>query len=307
MSRSVYIASPGGMSGKSPVALGLVDLLSKRVGRVGIFRPVVDAVEERDPVVELLIAHPGVTQSYDDACGVTYAQRHADQAGSLSRIVDRFGVLSAKYDAVVVVGSDYTDVSTGNEWAANAQIAANIGSPVVLVVHGRGRDPEDIAATIQRGVSELIAWHANPVAVIANRVDPTATAEVARLLSAAGLTAGVIPEVPLLVAPTVADLQEACGAELVWGNREWLQRESMGLVVAAMSLPNVLNRLRDRFTIIAPGDRTDVLPGLLMAHQSATFPNLSAIVLTGGFVPPVSVVQLLDGVQQDLPVLVTPG
>ena len=30
------------MSGKSAVALGLVDLFSRRVGRVGVFRPVID-------------------------------------------------------------------------------------------------------------------------------------------------------------------------------------------------------------------------------------------------------------------------
>ena len=33
MSRSVYIASPEGLSGKSSVALGLVDLLCRQVGK----------------------------------------------------------------------------------------------------------------------------------------------------------------------------------------------------------------------------------------------------------------------------------
>ena len=69
----------------------------------------------------------------------------------------------------------------------------------------------------------------------------------------------------------------------------------MGFVVAAMSLPNVLTRLREGFTIIAPGDRVDVLPALILAHQSATFPNLASIVLTGGYTPPASVQQLMDG------------
>jgi len=36
MSRSVYIASPEGLSGKSAVALGLLDLLCRQVGRVGV-------------------------------------------------------------------------------------------------------------------------------------------------------------------------------------------------------------------------------------------------------------------------------
>jgi len=305
MSRSAYIASPEGQSGKSSVALGLVDLLSRRVGRVGVFRPVVESIDVRDPIIEMMIGHPGVIQSYDDACGVTYEQWHADPEGSLSRIVDRFGILSAKYDFIVVIGSDYTDITTGNEWAANAQIAANLGSPVVLVVHGRGRDPKTIASTAFLARAELVAWHAHPVAVIANRVEPEDVAEVTRLLTASGLTVGAIREIPVLVAPTVADLQAACGAQLVRGNPELLERESMGFVVAAMSLPNVLTRLRNDYTVIAAGDRSDVLPALILAHQSATFPNLAAIMLTGGYTPPDSVQQLLDGVQQDLPILVT--
>ena len=187
MSRSVYIASPEGLSGKSSVAYGLVDLFSRRVGRVGIYRPVIDALEDIDPVIELLVAHPGVAQSYPDAVGVTYHDLHADPAGALSRIVDKFGVLSAKYDLVVVVGSDYTDVTTGNEWATNARIAANIGAPVVLVVHGRGRDPETIAGTFELALAELVAWHAHPVAAIANRVNPVDLQEVRALVARTGL------------------------------------------------------------------------------------------------------------------------
>jgi len=307
MSRSVYIASPEGLSGKSSVALGLVDLLCRQVGRVGIYRPVIDSVGAADPVIELLVAHPGVEQDYDDAVGVTYHDLHVDPEGALSRIVDKFGLLSARYDAVVVVGSDYTDVTTGNEWATNAHIAANIGSPVVLVVSGRGRDPQTIAETVELAKTELIAWHAHPVAAIANRVDPDDLQEVRVLLARTGLAVGGMPEIPLLVAPTVANLQQVIGAELWRGKPELLARESMGFVIAAMSLPNVLTRIREDFTIIAPGDRSDVLPALILAHQSGTFPNLASIVLTGGYTPPDSVQQLIDGVQQDLPILVTTG
>src|SRR6478735_9989362 len=212
MSRSLYITAPEGHSGKSAVALGLVDLLSRRVGRVGVFRPIINRDHDNDTVVDLLIAHPGVRQGYDDAVGVTYAQWHADQDAALSRIVDRFGELSADYDAVVVVGSDYTDVTTGNEWASNARIAANLGSPVVIVVHGSERTPAVIAATIDLARSELTAAHAQPVAAIANRVDPEAIAAVRGLLAKTGLVSGAIADVPLRGAPTVAELRDACGA-----------------------------------------------------------------------------------------------
>ena len=111
------------------VAYGLLDLLSRRVGRVGVFCPVTETLEAVDPVVHLLLSHPAVDQRYNSTIGVSYHTLHADFDAALSRIVDRYGELSARYDALVVVGSDYTDVMTANEWISNATIAANLGSP----------------------------------------------------------------------------------------------------------------------------------------------------------------------------------
>ena len=83
MSLSVYIASPEGRSGKSSVAFGLVDLLSRRAGRIGVYRPVIDSGTARDPVTGLLIAHPGVLQGLNkpvnDLSRAVQAQVSADQ------------------------------------------------------------------------------------------------------------------------------------------------------------------------------------------------------------------------------------
>ncbi len=306
MSRSVYIASPEGESGKSTVALGLLYLLSRRVGRVGIFRPVTESSETTDRVVELLIAQPVVEQTYADAVGVSYHVMHADPEAALSEIVRQFHDLSSRYDVLLVLGSDYTDVSTPTELAFNAKVAANLGSPVVLVVHGRGRTPEQVRMAAEFAMIELAAAYAHPVGMIANRVTPDDLESVrAELGRGLGLPVAVIPEVPLLFAPTVGALLAACDGRLVRGNPEWLEREALGFVVAAMSLPNVLIRLHEDITVIAPGDRSDLLPGLVMAHQSGTFPHLSAIVLTGGYQPPEPVARLIDGVQQDLPIIIT--
>ena len=123
------------------------------------------------------------------------------------------------------------------------------------------------------------------------------TRSVSFSLAAGGLGVGAIPEIPMLIAPSVAQLIEACDGRLVRGgvNPEGLARESMGFVIAAMSLPNVLARLHDHYTVIAPGDRYDLLPGLVLAHYSATFPNAASIVLTGGYPPPEPMQQLIDG------------
>src|ERR671913_1233836 len=231
MTRSVYVASPEGFTGKSAVALGLLDALVREVGSVGVFRPLTAAdgggpatnagggASGSDVIVELLVSQPGIQQTYEEALGVTYqaARENADEA--LHEIVERFGQLVDRYEVILVLGSDYTDVATGTELSFNAKIAANLGSPVVLVVHGRDRTPEQVRAAADSGMAELRANHAQTVAVIANRVE-AADAEAIRaelsgltgptLLGGSGgsspaarsIVGAAIAENPLLSAPT---------------------------------------------------------------------------------------------------------
>ncbi len=309
MSRSVYVASPEGQTGKSAVALGLVDALTREVGSVGIFRPLTTvgtSSGETDLVVDLLVHQPGIDQTYEEALGVTYEAAREDADEALHQIVERFGQLTDRFEVIVVVGSDYADVASGTELSFNAKIAANLGSPVVLVLHGRGRTPDQIRAAADSAVAELQANHARTVAVIANRVEAAdAEAIRAELGGLSGVVGAAIAENPLLSAPTFRALVEAADAELVLGSDAWMDRESLGLIVAAMSLPNVLARLAPDITVIAPSDRTDLIPGLMLAHQSGTFPTLAGILLTGGYELPETVRRLSEGVQQDLPIALT--
>ena len=77
------------------------------------------------------------------------------------------------------------------------------------------------------------------------------------------------------------------------------------MIVAAMSLPHVLDRLVPDVAVIAASDRTDLIPGLMLAHQSGTFPALAGILLTGGYQMPETIRRLSEGVQQDLPIALT--
>ena len=309
MSRSVYVASPEGLTGKSAVALGLLDALTREVGSVGVFRPLTTAgssSDDIDLIVDLLINQPGISQSYDEAIGVTYEAAREDADEALHVIVERFGQLTDRFDVIMVVGSDYTDVATGTELSFNAKIAANLGSPVVLVVHGRERSPEQIRAAAASAIAELRANHAQTVAVIANRVDHEAADAIRTALAdLEDIVTAAIPESPLLSAPTFRALVEAADGELVLGSQAWMDREALELIVAAMSLPHVLDRLIPDVAVIAPSDRTDLIPGLMLAHQSGTFPALAGILLTGGYEIPETIQRLSEGVQQDLPIAMT--
>lgn len=177
MGSSVYIASVEGSTGKSTVALGVLQQLSRRVERVAVFRPIVRpdtaTYGGRDYVLDLLTAHEAVQSAYGESLGVTYDEVHADPDAALDAIVQRYHEIADHVDAVLVVGSDYTDVGTPTEFSFNAKIAANLGTPVVLVLNGFQRSPHEVRMIADMAVGELRGNHGSLAAVVANRVTPT--------------------------------------------------------------------------------------------------------------------------------------
>lgn len=306
---SVYVASAEGYTGKSTVALGVLEQLSRAVERVGVFRPIVrgdlPSHGGRDYVLDLLTSHEACTTSYDDAAGVTYDDMHADPAAALDRIVDLFHAVADKCDAVVVVGSDYTDVATPTEFSVNARIAANLGAPVLLVVNGDDRSPDELRTTVDVLHQELRANHANLFAVVANRCRSGDLAGDAEAVSLPGVPGYAIPDEPMLNAPTVGELMEACGGTLLSGDEQLLSREVSDLMVGAMTLPNVLDRLREGMLVVTPGDRPEIVLGVLFAHVSPAFPQISAIVLNGGLRLPRQVARLIEGLEVSTPIIAT--
>lgn len=306
MARSVYVASVTGETGKSTVALGALEALTRRLGRVGVFRPVVRAGAQPDYVLELLLEHDGVDLPYDVCAGVTYEDVHADPDAAMSTILGRYRTVAAQCEAVVIVGSDYTDVDSPTEFSFNARVAANLGAPVVLVLNGHDRSPADLRAVAELATAELAANFGALAALVANRVPPDALDDACEALGALG-PAWALPEEPLLSAPTMGDLVAASGGELFRGDASRLGREVGGLVVAGMTLPHVLDRLFDDAVVITPADRTDVLLGVVAAHAAKTFPTLAGVVLNGGFELPPQIVRLMDGLDVGLPIVTAPG
>ncbi|MHB1064205.1 MAG: AAA family ATPase, partial [Georgenia sp.] len=245
MARSIYIASSEGYTGKSAVALGLVDLFVRRVEKVGIFRPVTRSGHERDTVVDMLLGHGGVSTTYEDAVAVTYEDVHADPEAALSAIVHKYRAVERDNEVVIIVGSDYTDVSTPAELAFNARVAANLGAPVLLVVSAMNRTPEEVRQVAELSVAEITADHASTVGVFANRCRPEELDVVLASLAATGLAAWAVPEVALLSAPVVRDLMVALDGELLTGEDAMLDREAEHLLVSGMNTEHVLERLRD--------------------------------------------------------------
>jgi phosphate acetyltransferase len=303
---AIYVASPEGDTGKSTIALGLLDRLTATAARVGVFRPITRQGPARDYILELLLAHTTAGLPYEDCVGVSYHELHEDPDSALADIVDRFHRVADRCDAVLIVGSDYTDVASPSELSMNARIAANLGAPVVLAVKARGRTPDEVVQVTDVCLDEIAAQHAYTAAVVANRCDPERLTEVREALQRnGGPQSYVLPEEPLLVAPSVAELRDAVDGTVVSGDESLLNREAMDVLVAGMTAEHVLERLTEGVTVVTPGDRSDVVLAVVSAHAAEGFPSLSSIILNGGLELHPSIAALVAGLGLRLPIVAT--
>jgi len=302
---AIYVASPEGDTAKSTIALGILHRLVATVAKVGVFRPITRLGEERDYILELLLAHATAGLPYDECVGVGYQRLHEDPDAALADIVDRYHHVADRCDAVLIVGSDYTDVATPSELSMNARIAASLGAPVVLAVKAKGRTPDEVAQVVDVCLDEVAAQHAHTAAVVANRCDPSQMTAVADALKRFEPQTYVLPEEPLLVAPSVAELQHAVEGTLLRGDPALLAREAMDVLVAGMTAEHVLERLTEGVAVITPGDRSDVVLAVVSAHAAEGFPSLSCVILNGGLELHPSIASLVSGLGLRLPIITT--
>jgi phosphate acetyltransferase len=304
-SSAIYVASPEGDTGKSTIALGILHRLAATVAKVGVFRPITRLGEDRDYILELLLAQATAGLPYEDCVGVSYQQLHEDPDTAIGDIVDRYHHVADQCDAVLIVGSDYTDVAAPSELSTNARIAANLGAPIVLAVKAKDRTPDQVAQIVGICLAEVAAQHAHTAAVVANRCDPGQMDAMAVALKQFEPKCYVLPEEPLLVAPSVAELQEAVEGTVIGGDPPLLSREAMDVLVAGMTAEHVLERLKEGVAVITPGDRSDVVLAVVSAHAAEGFPSLSCVILNGGLELHPSIASLVSGLGLRLPIITT--
>jgi hypothetical protein len=155
--RNVYLAAIEPGSGKTMVALGLMDLLSRRLGRVGYFRPVIAGDAAPDEDIELIRRRYRLAQAYEDSWAVTLDDLRAmSDRGRydvlLKRILEAFRRLDRSTDLVLVEGGDFTGASRALELDFNAELANHLGCLVLLVIRGSrwGRNPRSCCRRCRR-------------------------------------------------------------------------------------------------------------------------------------------------------------
>ncbi|MBO8193717.1 phosphate acetyltransferase [Streptomyces oryzae] len=283
MTRSVYVTGIGRSDGRQVVELGVMELLTRQVDRVGVFRPLVH--DEPDELYDLLRSRYRLSQPASTVFGMGYEEAAALQAERgtdelISQLVERYHRVADAYEAVLVLGTDFADTGLPAELALNARLANEFGAAVLPVVAARDQSPEAVVAEVRNAHDAYASLGADLIAMVANRVaDPKAVAAVRSLAEGLPEPVFVLPEEPALAAPTVAQVKEATGARVLLGDHAGLSRDVRNLVFGGAHLPVFLPALTEGCLVVTPGDRSDLIIGALAAH-SAGSPAIAGLLLT---------------------------
>jgi len=311
----IYIMSSEPRSGKTIAALGIMEALSGRVNRLSVFRPLVREGDEKDPLISLVSSRYPLQDNYEDTYGTTYAHaRELLTAGGLEdvygRILERYRALEDSSDIVICIGTDYRSVSAALEFDFNIGVANNLGTPVIPIIKGYKRDSSLIIDTAKVLLNSFKVKGVELLSLMVNRIDPDEKETVFTALTRAFPEVSpiyILPENPMLNTASVREIAHALKAEMVSGDAAWLDGEIKHIKVAAMELPNFLDRIEDGSLIITPGDRSDIILGSLTADMSRSYPRIAGLLLTGGIPPAQQVRKLLGGLDMaPVPVLSVP-
>ncbi len=309
MSKSLFIATLEPSGGKSVVALGIMELLSRRLHNIGFFRPVIPDVK-RDNNIELILNRYNLKLSHDDM----YAYKHEDARRMVSQgqtdvllktILDKYKTLESRCDFVLCEGTDYTGVTSAFEFDFNAGVANDLGCPIVAVVNGRGKSAREILDAIRFARDAFESQGCTLLAILVNRVEPQKVGLINTQLEDDIFVKEpvyLLPEEPLLGKPTVGEIAATLKGRRLQGDPEDLKRDVLDIKIAAMNLPHFLDYISDGTLVITPGDRSDVILGSLAATVSETYPNISGLLLTGGLPLESQVQRLIKGSKKTSPV-----
>jgi len=318
MSRTVYIAATESSSGKSAIALGVMEMMVKKVGHVGFFRPIIAAErggEEKDNDIALITNHFHLDLPYEEAFAFT--SREADElirAGKTSELIDgilaRYNAVAARFDFVVCEGSDFEGETSSFEVNINATIARNIDAPVLLVIDGRRIASSKELTCLDFAVQSFEEGDCKVLAAILNRFPDDWTDALPDLLQHSrhsDLPVFTIPQDPALAAPMMSEIAHALHSETFYRSDLLNSLQATSFSVADASPEIFLSQLKDGALLFISGDRFGNLLGVMLKLNSAKPVNIAGIVLTNGFKPSGAVGTLLKEVKNMVPVLTVSG
>ncbi|PIE55969.1 MAG: phosphate acetyltransferase [Desulfobulbus propionicus] len=306
MTKNLYITATEEQSGKSAIILGTMQLLKKSLDRVAFYRPIIDdqPFGRHDYDIDLVLKYFKLDTPYEDTYAYTLGQARqlitsGEQGVLFETILKKYKHLEQHHDFVLCEGTNFRGKDANFEFDLNSDIASNLGSPVLIVASGRNKTADEICSFTQITMDVLTEKGVDLAACIINRApegflkdsEGSLTCQ-AQFNSAVPLY--TIPENKALSNPSVGDVRRWLGGRVLYGEAH-LRTLVDNYIVAAMQIDNFLEYIKPASLIITPGDRADIILASLASRISESYPNISAILLTGGLEPRANVHKLIQG------------
>ena len=306
MANNLYVTAAEERSGKSAIVLGVMRMILKEISKIAFFRPIInDHVFGRvDHDLNLILKYFKLDIEYNDTHAYTLSQaRQLITSGRedilYENILLKYKQLEAKYDSVLCEGTDFRGKDPGFEFDLNANIATNLGAPVLIIASGRDKSTDEICTHTAITIDTLEEKGVDIAGCIINRAPETFlrdTAGIPKCQEQFGRSFPlyVIPENRALGNPTIDDVKRWLGAEVIYGKPSMLNLVD-NYLVAAMQISNFLEYIKEGSLIITPGDRSDIIIASLASRISSAYPNIAGILITGGLEVSPSVQRLIQG------------
>ncbi len=312
MNKGIYITNIERRTGKSLVSLGIMKLILSKVSKVAYFRPIISDYPsgKHDNLIETMLSWFNLDMEYKEAYGFTMSQvvkykNRGQEARLIEKILEQYKAIEEKYDVVLVEGSDFEGQGVEIEFDLNVEIARNLSLPTILVSSAKGKEIKDAVSNLDLAVKSYSDKDVIVQAVFMNRVPEEHLEKMKDELQKiipGDTVIEIIPEVKNLASPTVREIFEEIGGEILLGESLLNNRvDSVG--VGAMQLRNFLSWITENKLVITPGDRADIILGSLQANVSTTYPSISGIILTGGIPVEKPVMKLIEGLPGIVPVI----
>ncbi len=312
MSKNLFITATEARSGKSAVCLGILEMLLRKAGRVGFFRPLIEVknkIKDRDHDVQLFTEYFKISTPYEKMFAYTVQEAttllgQGRQDELLEGIFHAYQEIEKDHDFVLCEGIEIEGSSASLEFEINAEISNNLGCPVLLVAGAHNKSVEETIRSIGLYQESFREKGCNVISTVVNRINLKDKTNIIKRLKKIlpEQLVYAIPNEPTLGKPTMGEIAKILNAEVLYGE-DHLNRHVYSFTVAAMQLRHFLTRIKHGTLVIVPGDRSDVTVACLSSVSSTTMPKIAGIMLTGGLKPEKSVCRLIEGFSNMVPIL----
>jgi phosphate acetyltransferase len=312
MSKNIFIATSESYSGKSIIAIGLVNMLLGKAKKVGYFKPIInnDPKEKKDDLIATVTEHFDLHVNYEDTYAFTRTKalemtQNKSQGELIDTIICKFKALEEASDFTVIEGSDFIGEGIVFELNANIAIAKNLSAPAIIVITGENKTTAQIVTTALTVVHNFRSSDVDVLAVVVNKVNIDQADDVKQLLIIQlqkDIVVAVIPFEKNLKSPSMKEIGEHMGGTLLFGE-EQLNNQADNFITGAMQVPHFLAHLKENVLIVTPGDRGDIIISALQANLSTSYPKVAGIILSGGLQPEEPVMRLIRGLQSVVPII----